>query len=333
MTGPNDPIQRRRAVPIGTFGFAILVVVTIVLVLATTDRVSVITWINAVLGATGFSLGSITITTIPVEVYGFAVAGGVLRFVYDVTRSEDDVLTDEFRKSTLKIQNLDSEERDSLLYEVTIRQRLLAILAGVCLAAGIALVNSITIENLLQIGSGPSNFAALFAGLFIKETYLSLGKITKRFLEPADDEAEQATTTSLQRLVASPKNGDSKQRQRSKVVVSLVTVLTTTIVMVRLLGVPWGVPVYALLGGLGYVYTALFIDTEGDTSTYSWIKYSFRIGLGLLLAVVGHLLLTPKPVAVPVFAFLIGLFPNVIFVRIKDLAQRFFDRLPTAERD
>jgi hypothetical protein len=296
--------------------------------------------VNAVLGAIDFSLDSIIITTIPIEVYGFAIAGGVLRFVYGITRSEDDVLKDEFRKSTLEIQNLDSDERNSLLYEITMRQRFLAIPAGVCLAAGIALVNNITIENLLQIGSGPSYFAALFAGLFIKETYLSLGKITERFLEPADDEDvkgddkdEQAPTTGFQRLVAPHKNDDSKQRQKIEVVGPLVIVLIAAIVMVVFFSVPWGVPVYAFLGSLGYVYTALFISAEEGTNTYSWIKYSFRIGLGILLAVVGHLLLVPKPVAVPVFAFLIGLFPNVIFIRIKDLAQRFFDRLPTAERD
>ncbi len=335
----NDATRDQYAVPISALELSILSGMTVALVLATTERVSVITWVNAALGiiGAGFTLDSIRITTLPIEVYGFAVAGGTLRFVYDVTRSEDDVLENEFRTSSLTVQNLDSKDRDSLLYEVIIRQRLMAIFAGVCLAAGIALVNEITVENLLQIGPAPSYFAALFAGLFIKETYLSLGKITKRFLKPADDGDnngdKQATTTGLQRLVTPRKDANSTQQQRAQLGVGLVTVLIATIVIISILSVPLEVPVYAFLGGLGYVYTALFISAEGETNTYSWIKYTFRIGLGILLAVVGHLLLAPKPLAVPVFAFLIGLFPNVIFIQIRSFAQRFFDRLPTAERN
>lgn len=331
----NNAPRNQYAMPVGKPGFFLFLLVTVLLVTATTDLISVITLANIVLGLAGMTVDPIDITIIPFKVYGFAVVGGVLRLVYDVSQNEDDLLGDELRECTSSIQDLDSETRASVLQFVIFRQSL-AILAGVCLAAGIALVNQITVEFLLRIGPAPSYFAALFAGLYIKETYLSLGNITERLLVPNDDQTpssdKQTTGTVFDRVISAPENGGSRL-WKTQFLVGVPLFVVVTIGIVVILGVPWEVPVYAFIGGLGYVYTALFINAEREASTYSRLKYAFRIGLGILLAVVGHLLLAPGPQAVPVFAFLIGLFPNVILKRIENLAQQFFDRLQTTNRE
>lgn len=353
MSAPDSTTRppELSAVPISLPWLFVLGVVTVGLVAGTTDLVSVVGAIDAVLGPTGLSVPPLTVRTIPIEIYAIAVVGGTLRFVYELSGDESAVLTRTVGDSA-DVRTLDSATRASLLYEFVIVQRVVALLAAVCLAAGIALVDDVTVDALLQFGSAPSYGAALFAGLFIEETYRSLGDVTERFLCPpgkrtvADEAAEEqtaaagssenraaaaegtaASTRMVVRRMATDSEGGQGRFRRVQLGVGLALILVVTVGVVALLSVPLEVSVYAFVGGLGYVYTALFVACRRESSTYTWTKYAFRITLGILLAVVGHLLLAPTPQAVPVVAFLIGLFPNVILERIERLARQFFARI------
>lgn len=329
--------------PVGWSGLVFLAIVTGTLVAGTTDLVPVVGAVNLAIGWTGVTAPGVSVTTLPVEVYGFAVIGGTLRLVYDVSRDEDEVLEDlSVSDQDVPEEAFQGTDRRDVLYELVFVQQLLAILAGVCLAAGIALVNDVTVDVLLNVGSVPSYFAALFAGLYIKETYLSLGNVTERFLVPdGNDEsatdgpdgddatAEQPSSRmALSRLLDPPENDESSDGVRRVVIaVSFPTVLAVTVAVGIVLDVPLDVPVYAFFGGLGYVYTALFVNAEENATEHSRVKYGLRLLLGVLLAMVGHVLLAPTTRAVAAVAFLIGLFPNVILERIEGLSRQVFGRL------
>lgn len=94
--------------------------------------------------------------------------------------------------------------------------------------------------------------------------------------------------------------------------------------------VPVDAIVYAVLGGVGYVFTALFVDLDRDTETL--LKYFFRVFFGILLAVATYGFLSPSDNVGAALAFLIGLYPNVIFERIKGLGTRFFKRIGVPEQ-
>lgn len=97
-------------------------------------------------------------------------------------------------------------------------------------------------------------------------------------------------------------------------------------------GVPVDVYLYAFMGGLGYVFTTLFVRI--NRTTESLVQRAFRVPAGMVLAAGVYLLSSPALAAegeatraVAGLSFLVGLYLNVAIVRIDAAADRTLNRL------
>lgn len=305
-------------------------------------------------------------TTVPLDVYLFGLAGAftrfLLSFVVDIA-----ALTAPGRFGSRSEEDGPGAAGDDMdASELELLQLVLGIPAAVYLAAGVFLVGT-QITGQLQRFDSPSVFVivAFIVGFYVKRSYGLLGDVADRLLEPVeeDEEPEQgsmlARTFDLSKPAAADEaadaggspEGDGTEEAEAwytgwpgKLLFGLALLLAFVVLGVILedgpatgacgdlpcFRVPFDVYLYAVMGGVGYVFTKLFVDVE--RSRRSIYESSVRILAGVFLAIGFWVLTNPVEGAVAAIAFLVGLYLNVAVVRFDALAEEVLDRLSRAIR-
>lgn len=247
--------------------------------------------------------------------------------------------------------------------EVALAQIVLGIPAAVYIAAGVYLAGN-QISGVLQLFDAEVVYVTLsfVAGFYVKRSYALLGDIADRLLKPVEKEEEkkkQAGESMLSRslklsaAVVGPaaeteeeaeEGGKSVSRPWYRGVVGMGlfvgAILVAVVVLLAVLqdgpgeGICAGFPcfrisadiyLYSFMGGVGYVFTRLFVDVK--RTRQSVIESSVRILAGMFLAIGIYILFNPTTEAVSAIAFLVGLYLNVAVVRLDALAEQVFARL------
>jgi hypothetical protein len=260
-------------------------------------------------------------TTVPLRAYLLAVLGASIRVFAAVAGPLGDVI--EFDDAAGAGAGTDPDRTPAGLSA----QQLLALPAAVCLAAGLVLVRGLSTEVVDLLGpEAVVPTLGLVAGLGVKPAYRALGGVADRILDrvgPAGDDADRTALDRLTRGGAATAGLTRGARLRGWALFGLLA--GTVGLAAALLGPPPDVVVYATMGGLGYVFTTVVVDA--DRASRRLVTYYARIVLGVVLAVVGHLVLAPTPGATAAVAFLVGLYPKVLVNALTGLVRRALDGL------
>jgi hypothetical protein len=269
-------------------------------------------------------------TTVPVRAYLPAVLGASIRVFAAVAGPLGDVIefdaADADADADADAGAGPASDPDRTPAGLSVQQ-LLALPAAVCLAAGLVPVRGLSTEVVDLLGpEAVVPTLGLVAGLGVNPAYRALGGVADRILDrvgPADDDGDR---TALDRLTRAGPATAGLTRGAWLRGWALFGLLTGTVgLAAALLGPPPDVVVYATMGGLGYVFTTVVVDV--DRASRRLGTYYARIVLGVVLAVVGHLVLAPTPEATAAVAFLIGLYPKVLVNALTGLVRRTLDGL------
>lgn len=261
-------------------------------------------------------------TTVPVRAYLLAVLGASIRVFAAVAGPLGDVI--EFDDADAGAGPGTDPDRTPAALSV---QQLLALPAAVCLAAGLVLVRGLSTEVVDLLGpEAVVPTLGLVAGLGVKPAYRALGGVADRILDRVGPAGDGADRTALDRLTrGGPATAGLTRGARLRGWALFGLLAGTVGLAAALLGPPPEVVVYATMGGLGYVFTTVVVDA--DRASRRLVTYYARIVLGVVLAVVGHLVLAPTPGATAAVAFLVGLYPKVLVNALTGLVRRALDGL------
>lgn len=284
------------------------VVVAAALAAATTAGVSLVAPVAAALAwapLPAVELPRIGVV-VPLDVYRFAVLGALTRFVLSfdarIPRFGDDAG-----------EPTDQSESDRFAKHV------IGVFAAPPLAAGVFLGFAAAAGSPEPGGNGAAA-AAFVVGVFTRGAHRALGDLADQLLDPVEETDARRVSLAGRVRSATLALGALGLVAWSAVESGSVAWICPSVCA----PIPADVYAYGLLGGTGYVFTALL---NAPDKPASWLgRATLRVFAGTTLAAGVYLAVTPAGPVVALVAYLAGLYTNAAVGRLAAFGGALFNR-------